>query len=124
MEAAELLIIAVGVSMDAFAVSICKGLAVRRLRPKHAAMTALWFGGFQALMPLIGFYLGVSFSDFVSSVDHWIAFILLGLIGANMLKEALEKDCGCLRAEVRSVVFGFVRRTEQYCAGSKFKSAV
>lgn len=95
MEAAELLIIAVGVSMDAFAVSICKGLAVRRLRPKHAAMTALWFGGFQALMPLIGYYLGVSFSDFVSSVDHWIAFILLGLIGANMLKESFQKDDSC-----------------------------
>ncbi len=92
MELAELIIIAVGVSMDAFAVSICKGLSVRELRPRHAGMTALWFGGFQALMPLIGYYLGVGFADLVSSVDHWIAFILLGIIGGNMLKESFEKD--------------------------------
>lgn len=78
--------------MDAFAVSICKGLSVRSLQPKHACLTALWFGGFQALMPLIGYYLGVSFADFVSSVDHWIAFILLGIIGGNMIKESFSKD--------------------------------
>ena len=70
MELAELLIIAVGVSMDAFAVSICKGLSVQNVRLKHAGLTALWFGGFQALMPLLGFFLGVSFADFVSNVDH------------------------------------------------------
>ncbi len=92
MEFAELLIIAVGVSMDAFAVSICKGLSVQNLRPKHAGITALWFGGFQALMPLIGYYLGVSFADMVSSVDHWIAFMLLGIIGGNMLKESFSKE--------------------------------
>lgn len=95
MELAELLIIAIGVSMDAFAVSICKGLSVRRIHPKHAALTAVWFGGFQALMPLAGFFLGVSFADFVSSVDHWIAFILLGIIGANMIKESFDKDGSC-----------------------------
>ena len=78
--------------MDAFAVSICKGLSVRSLQPKHACLTALWFGGFQALMPLIGYYLGVSFADFVSSVDHWIAFVLLGIIGGNMIKESFSKD--------------------------------
>ncbi len=92
MELVELLLIAVGVSMDAFAVSICKGLSVQNLRPKHSAVTALWFGGFQALMPLVGYYLGVSFADLVASVDHWIAFILLGLIGGNMLKESFQKD--------------------------------
>ena len=92
MHLAEIFIIAVGVSMDAFAVSICKGLSVRTLQPKHAALTALWFGGFQALMPLIGYFLGVSFADFVSSVDHWIAFILLGIIGGNMIKESFSKD--------------------------------
>ncbi len=92
MGIAELLIIAVGLSMDAFAVSICKGMSVQHLRPKHAGLTALWFGGFQALMPLIGFYLGFSFAGFVESVDHWIAFILLGIIGGNMLKESFEKD--------------------------------
>ena len=95
MELAELLIIAIGVSMDAFAVSICKGLSVRRIRPKHAVLTAVWFGGFQALMPLAGFFLGVSFADFVSSVDHWIAFILLGIIGANMVKDSFDKDESC-----------------------------
>jgi putative Mn2+ efflux pump MntP len=78
--------------MDAFAVSICKGLSVRTLQPKHSAATAFWFGGFQALMPLIGYFLGISFADFVSNVDHWIAFILLGIIGSNMIKEAFSKD--------------------------------
>lgn len=88
----EILIIAVGVSMDAFAVSICKGLSVSRLRPRNVLSVALWFGGFQALMPLIGYFLGVSFADFVSSVDHWIAFFLLGIIGGNMIREAVGGD--------------------------------
>lgn len=92
MGLAELLVIAVGVSMDAFAVSVCKGLSVRALKPKHSGLTALWFGGFQALMPLIGYFLGVSFADFVSNVDHWIAFILLGIIGSNMIKESFSGD--------------------------------
>ena len=96
MELAELLIIAVGLSMDAFAVSICKGLSVQNVRPKHAGLTALWFGGFQALMPLIGYFAGVAFADIVSSVDHWIAFVLLGIIGGKMVKESFEKDeCCC-----------------------------
>ena len=95
MELAELLIIAIGVSMDAFAVSVCKGLSVCRVSAKHVALTGLWFGGFQALMPLIGYLLGVSFADFVSSVDHWIAFILLGIIGGNMLKESFHKEENC-----------------------------
>lgn len=86
----EILVIAIGVSMDAFAVAICKGLSVSKLRPSHALKTGLWFGGFQALMPLIGYYAGVRFADVVSSVDHWIAFILLGFIGANMIKESLS----------------------------------
>lgn len=91
----EILIIAIGLSMDAFAVSICKGLSVRRVRPRNAVSAALWFGGFQALMPVLGFYLGVSFADIVSSVDHWIAFILLGIIGGHMLKESFESDAEC-----------------------------
>ena len=94
MHLSELFIIAVGVSMDAFAVSICKGLSVRTLQPKHSAATALWFGGFQALMPLIGNFLGISFADFVANVDHWIAFILLGIIGSKMIKESFSKDEG------------------------------
>lgn len=92
MTIAELLIIAVGVSMDAFAVSVSKGLSCRKLRPIHGIKAGLWFGGFQAVMPLIGFYLGVSFADFVASVDHWIAFILLGIIGGNMIKDSFSKQ--------------------------------
>jgi putative Mn2+ efflux pump MntP len=89
----ELLIIAIGVSMDAFAVSICKGLSVSRLQPKHVLSTGLWFGGFQALMPVVGYYAGVHFSDLVSNVDHWIAFVLLAFIGYEMVKESRDKDC-------------------------------
>lgn len=95
MGVVEILMIAVGVSMDAFAVSICKGLSVRKLRPSYPLSAALWFGGFQALMPLLGYFLGVTFADFVSSVDHWIAFILLGIIGGNMIKESFDKDESC-----------------------------
>lgn len=88
----ELFIIAVGLSMDAFAVSICKGLSVRTLRPRHALITGAYFGGFQALMPLIGFFLGVRFQSLITSVDHWIAFVLLVLIGGNMVRESRESD--------------------------------
>lgn len=77
--------------MDAFAVSISKGLSSPNLRPKNALAAGLWFGGFQALMPVVGYYLGVSFADFVTTVDHWIAFVLLGIIGGNMIKESFEK---------------------------------
>lgn len=90
----ELFIIAVGLSMDAFAVSICKGLSVRKVTVREGISVAVWFGGFQALMPLLGFFLGVTFSDFVSNIDHWIAFILLSIIGGNMVKEAFSKDAG------------------------------
>ncbi len=86
----ELLIIAVGLSADAFAVSVCKGLSVRRLKSENTIVTGLYFGGFQALMPLIGFWLGNSFSSLIVSFDHWIAFILLGIIGFNMIRESRE----------------------------------
>ena len=88
----ELFVIAVGLSMDAFAVSICKGLSVRELKPKHALTVGVYFGGFQMLMPLIGFALGVRFQSFITSIDHWIAFVLLGLIGVNMIRESREQD--------------------------------
>ncbi len=88
----EVFIIGVGLSMDAFAVSICKGLSVSKLRFKHILLVGLYFGGFQALMPLIGYGLGVGFRDQIEGVDHWIAFILLAAIGANMIKEALSKE--------------------------------
>ena len=91
----ELLIIAVGVSMDAFAISICKGLSVKRMHPSYVISAALWFGGFQALMPLIGYFVGISFADMVSEVDHWIAFVLLAIIGGKMIKEACQKDEDC-----------------------------
>lgn len=88
----ELVIIAIAVSMDAFAVAICKGLSTRRISPVNAVTAGLWFGGFQALMPVLGYFLGVSFADVVSSVDHWIAFILLGIIGGKMIKESFEGE--------------------------------
>lgn len=92
MSALELFILAIGLSMDAFAVSICKGLAVKRIDIKKAAIVGLWFGGFQALMPMIGYFLGSRFSNAIQSIDHWVAFILLSLIGANMIREAMSKD--------------------------------
>ena len=93
----ELLLLAVGLSMDAFAVSVCKGLALRRATFKAEITCGVWFGGFQALMPLIGFFLGTLFAVAIQSVDHWIAFGLLAIIGVNMLKEARssEEECGC-----------------------------
>ena len=88
----ELIITAIALSMDAFAVAICKGLSLDKVRPKHMAITGAWFGGFQGLMPLIGFLLGSLFAKQIEAFDHWIAFALLALIGANMIKEACEGD--------------------------------
>ena len=88
----ELFIIAVGLSMDAFAVSICKGLSVQRVSLRHAACAGLWFGGFQALMPLLGWLLGSRFQAAIERYDHWIAFVLLVFLGVNMLREARSGD--------------------------------
>ena len=88
----ELFLIAVGLSMDAFAVSVCKGLAMPKCTFKKAAIVGLWFGGFQALMPAIGYILGEQFQEAIASIDHWIAFVLLALIGGNMIHEALDND--------------------------------
>lgn len=88
----ELLVLAVGLSMDAFAVAICKGLAIRTVSLKHAAWVGLWFGGFQMLMPLLGFLLAHSFAQAIASFDHWIAFLLLAVIGGNMIREALSAE--------------------------------
>lgn len=95
----ELFLIAVGLSMDAFAVAICKGLATGRVKLGQMVIVGLWFGIFQALMPLIGYLLGVNFSTLIQSIDHWIAFILLGLIGANMIREAVGGDGECCNEE-------------------------
>lgn len=96
----ELFLIAVGLSMDAFAVSVCKGLCMRKMKYGQAFVIALFFGGFQAGMPLIGWFLGKQFEQYITSVDHWIAFVLLGIIGFNMIREAVRKDdeedqCSC-----------------------------
>ena len=91
----ELFIIAVGLSMDAFAVAVCKGLSVYKLEKKHMLITGLWFGCFQGLMPLIGYLLGSTFESYITPVDHWVAFVLLGIIGINMIKESLSKEDEC-----------------------------
>lgn len=88
----ELLLLAIGLSMDAFAVAICKGLALKESKPRHMALVGLWFGGFQSLMPLLGYLAGVQFRDAITAVDHWIAFGLLTLIGGNMIREAFSKE--------------------------------
>ena len=92
MNIIDLILLAIGVSMDAFAVSIVKGLATQRLSPRHYASVALWFGGFQAIMPLVGFFAGYKFSSVVERFDHWIAFVLLAIIGGKMLYDTLSGD--------------------------------
>ena len=89
----ELFILAAGLSMDAFAVSVCKGLAMPKITVKKAAVVGIWFGGFQALMPALGYLLGSQFKDSITAIDHWIAFILLGIIGGNMIREACSGEC-------------------------------
>ena len=88
----ELFVLAVGLSMDAFAVSVCKGLSLGKINRKHMYIAGAWFGGFQALMPLIGYYLGRFFADAITEYDHWIAFILLIIIGGKMVKESFDKE--------------------------------
>ncbi|MDO5402899.1 MAG: manganese efflux pump MntP family protein [Eubacteriales bacterium] len=92
MSIIELFLLAIGLSMDAFAVSICKGLSLKKLEVKHALLAGLYFGGFQALMPVAGFFAGSYFADIISSYDHWVVFILLLLIGGNMVRESFDSD--------------------------------
>ena len=92
MSLIELFLLALGLSMDAFAVAVCKGLSMQTMRPKHALIIGLYFGGFQALMPWLGYLLGIRFQGAIKTYDHWIAFILLGIIGFNMVKESLEQE--------------------------------
>lgn len=97
----EILLIGVGLSMDAFAVSICKGLGMTKVNRKQALTIGLYFGGFQALMPFIGYMLGIRFEKYITSIDHWIAFILLGFIGGKMVYEAVkEKDLALNQGEM------------------------
>lgn len=88
----ELFILAVGLSMDAFAVAVCKGLSTPKLKPINMLVTGLWFGGFQGLMPLIGYFLGATFQKYITPIDHWVALILLGFIGGNMIKESFSTE--------------------------------
>ena len=98
----ELIFISVGLAMDAFAVSVCKGLSVQRLKLGHALTCGVYFGGFQGLMPALGYLLGSQFQNVIVKVDHWIAFILLGIIGINMIRESRDTD-----AESLDSSFGF-----------------
>ncbi len=92
MDFITLLLLAAGLSMDAFAVSVCKGMSMKKSGLSQALIVGIWFGGFQALMPVIGYFLGIQFLGLISAWDHWIAFGLLALIGINMIREAFEKD--------------------------------
>jgi len=92
MGAIEILLISIGLAMDAFAVSVCKGLAMKKMSWKKAIIIGLYFGIFQAVMPVIGYFLGTTFEKFITNVDHWVAFILLVGIGINMVKEAFDKE--------------------------------
>lgn len=88
----DIFLIGVALSMDAFAVSVCKGLSVKKVSAGHVLTVGVYFGGFQALMPMLGFLLGYKFESFITNIDHWIAFVLLAIIGGNMIREALGKD--------------------------------
>lgn len=91
MSTFELFLIAAGLSMDAFAVSVCKGLSTKKISANHIFTVGIWFGGFQALMPAIGYFLGSAFESYINAFDHWIAFVLLGFIGGSMIHEAAKQ---------------------------------
>jgi len=93
MKILELIIIGFGVAMDAFAVAVCKGLSMKKMNYKNALITGGFFGGFQALMPFLGYILCIQFADYIHALDHWIAFILLSVIGINMIKESRDSSC-------------------------------
>ena len=124
MSLLELFLIACGLSMDAFAVSVCKGLSVRKASLSQSLVTGLWFGGFQAGMPLIGYLLGVSFSSLITNVDHWIAFILLALIGGNMIREAIhgkdEEDDDCNLALSHVLLLAVATSIDAFAVGITF----
>ena len=104
----ELFLIAIGLSADAFAVAVCKGLNMKKVNGKIAVIIGLFFGGFQALMPLIGWVLGKQFESYIVSFDHWVAFVLLAFIGGKMIKESFEKECECCEKELLDIKEIFV----------------
>lgn len=122
----ELLIIAVGVSMDAFAVAVCKGLSIQKLKLRHALIVGLWFGVFQALMPTIGWLLGSAFASLITKVDHWVVFILLAIIGGNMIRESLHKDedeceeCNCSLAFGTMLMLALATSIDALAVGVSF----
>ena len=119
----ELLILAVGLSMDAFAVSVCKGLSIRKLKLSQALIVGAWFGAFQALMPLVGWLLGSAFADLIRSVDHWIAFVLLLLIGGNMIREAFgheEEDANPSLAPLTMLLLAVATSIDALAVGVTF----
>jgi putative Mn2+ efflux pump MntP len=99
----SLFFIAVGLSMDAFAVSVCKGLSMRKIQWKYAILTGVYFGGYQAVMPLLGYFLGSQFKEAITSIDHWVAFVLLGIIGGNMIRESREEECPSPSFDVKTM---------------------
>lgn len=96
----EIILIAIGLAMDAFAVSICKGLSMKKMNWRKACVIGLYFGGFQAIMPVIGYFLGSFFETLITNVDHWVAFILLGIIGIKMIKDTFSTECDKLNDDV------------------------
>ena len=123
MGIAELFILAVGLSMDAFAVSVCKGLSIQKLKPRHAVIVGAWFGAFQALMPAIGWLLGSAFADMIEAVDHWIAFGLLAFIGGNMIREALgheEEDADPSLAPIAMLLLAVATSIDALAVGVTF----
>ena len=119
----ELFVLAVGLSMDAFAVSVCKGLSLGKIKWKHMCIAGAWFGGFQALMLLIGYFLGRFFTDMIEQYDHWVAFILLALIGGNMVKEALggeEEDLDCSMSPKTMFVLAVATSIDALAVGVTF----
>ncbi|MDC7793376.1 manganese efflux pump MntP family protein [Campylobacter coli] len=103
MDFYSLILLSCALAMDAFAVSLCKGFSVKKLNLKHYIITGVYFGGFQALMPAIGYAIGITFASFIASIDHWIAFVLLSLIGLKMIKESFENE----NCDTNSNQFGF-----------------
>ena len=103
MQIFEVLLIGVGLSMDAFAVAICKGLQMQKINCRFSAIIALFFGGFQALMPLIGWVLGRQFQRYIVQIDHWIAFLLLSIIGINMIRESREQEEECCKEDLKKM---------------------
>ena len=123
MSVLELFILAVGLSMDAFAVAICKGLAMKKVAPKSMAVVGLWFGGFQALMPVAGYLIGVRFKDAITAIDHWIAFGLLAVIGGNMIREALsgeQEDADASLAPKKMLVLAIATSIDALAVGVGF----